>query len=123
MAKTRWIVVGMVLGHVALAQEPEQGGEGGATQGIDIQTPLQGIPDTLCNGANFLYGPIGGAVVLIFLVWGFIQWKSNASGQGVGKMVYSIAGGFLLVALPTLVSGFGFDCTLTLGAGGGEGGQ
>ena len=94
----RFLVVSSLLtllGGVAFA----------AGAGINFETSLGAIPQTICNGARFLRGPVGGALVVGMLVWGILRWTAGNRG-GIGLMVTAVVSGLVLVALPTMVSIF-----------------
>ena len=85
----------LLLGGVAFAA-------GGS---INFETALGAIPQSICNAARFLRGPVGGAIVIATLVWGVVRWSTGNRG-GVGLIVTAVVAGLVLVALPTMVSIF-----------------
>lgn len=110
MSRTRFLAFWMIvfgllltlLGGVAFA----------AGSGINFETSLGAIPQTICNGARFLRGPVGGALVVGMLVWGILRWTAGNRG-GIGLMVTAVVAGLVLVALPTMVSIFQLqNCTI-----------
>lgn len=83
-----------------------------AGEGIDFGTNLGAIPDSLCNAAEFLRGPVGGIIALGTIIWGVVQWQTGGRG-GIALIVSGVVGGLVLVALPTMLAVLQVtDCTL-----------
>jgi type IV secretory pathway VirB2 component (pilin) len=86
-------------------------------EGIDFTGNLAGISETICNAANFIYGPIGWSVVLVILIWGVIRWLSGMNG-GVGMVIGAVVGAFVLLALPAMMEALSFGECVIAGTGG-----
>lgn len=86
-------------------------------EAIEFTENLGGLSETICNLANFIYGPIGWAVVLVILIWGVIRWISGMSG-GVGMVIGAVVGAFVLLALPAMMEAVTFGECAIAGAGG-----
>lgn len=82
-----------------------------AGAGIDFEGSLGAIPESICNGARFLRGPVGGALAIGAIIWGVIRAQLGQRG-GVGLIVGGIVGGLVLVALPTMVAIFQVQCVI-----------
>ena len=80
--------------------------------GIDFEGALGAIPETLCNGARFLRGPVGAVLAVGAIIWGVVRWQLGNRG-GVALVVGGAVGGLVLVAIPTMVAIFQLqNCTL-----------
>jgi type IV secretory pathway VirB2 component (pilin) len=89
---------------------------GGGGEGIDFTGNLGGVSATICNGVNFIYGPVGWSLALFFLVWGIIRAFAGANG-GYALIIGAVVGMLVLAALPSLTEAFSFgDCTIEGGA-------
>lgn len=101
------IRLGMLLGIQASFHLAFAGGGG-----VDFDGILGSIPETICNAANFLAGPIGAAVVVVVFVIGLIRMAAGNRG-GLGLIITAFVIGLVLVAAPQIVGIFtGGDCAL-----------
>lgn len=80
--------------------------------GVDFEGILGSIPETICNAANFLAGPVGAAIVVVVFVIGLIRMAAGNRG-GLGLIITAFVIGLVLVAAPQIVALFtGGDCAL-----------
>lgn len=73
--------------------------------GIDFEGALGAIPESICNGARFLRGPVGGILAVGAIIWGVVRAQLGQRG-GIGLIVGGAVGGLILVAIPTMVAIF-----------------
>ena len=73
--------------------------------GIDFDGVLGDIPDTICNLAEFLAGPVGFGVAAVIFVWGVVRWFAGQHG-GMAMAIGGFVGGLILVAAPDIIGSF-----------------
>ncbi|MGL4609055.1 MAG: hypothetical protein ACRCYY_05130 [Trueperaceae bacterium] len=85
-------------------------------EAIDFNENLGGLSETVCNAANFIYGPIGWSLALLAVAAGVVMWFTGTRG-GVGTAIAGVVGIFVMLALPGITEALTFgECAL------GEGG-
>lgn len=72
---------------------------------IDFEGSLGAIPETICNAATFLAGPVGFAVVAVIFFIGLIRMLAGNRG-GLGFILTAFVIGIVLVAAPQLIGTF-----------------
>lgn len=102
MSRTRFVTVWAVVTSMLLLLS---GVAFAAGAGINFETTLGAIPATICNGARFLRGPIGGLLAVGAIIWGVVRAQLGQRG-GIGLIVGGAVGGLVLVAIPTIVTIF-----------------
>ena len=81
---------------------------GAAGAGINFDTVLVAIPNTICNAGNFLRGPVGFAIVGLVFIIGIVRFLGGNRG-GLGLVITSMIGGLVLVAAPQILAIFTQD--------------
>ena len=75
---------------------------------IDFENTLGAIPESICNAAMFLQGPVGFAVVAVIFIIGLIRILAGNRG-GLGFIITAFAIGLILIAAPEILSVFTQD--------------
>lgn len=79
-----------------------------AQDSIDFENTLGAIPESICNAALFLQGPVGFAVVAVIFVIGLIRILAGNRG-GLGFIITAFAIGLVLIAAPEILAVFTED--------------
>lgn len=79
-----------------------------AQDSIDFENTLGAIPESICNAALFLQGPVGFAVVAVIFVIGLIRILAGNRG-GLGFIITAFVIGLVLIAAPEILAVFTED--------------
>ncbi len=79
-----------------------------AQDSIDFENTLGAIPDSICNAALFLQGPVGFAVVAVIFFIGLIRMLAGNRG-GLGFIITAFVIGLVLLAAPEILAVFTED--------------
>lgn len=79
-----------------------------AQDSIDFENTLGAIPESICNAALFLQGPVGFAVVAIVFFIGLIRILAGNRG-GLGFIITAFVIGLVLLAAPEILAVFTED--------------
>lgn len=79
-----------------------------AQDSIDFENTLGAIPESICNAALFLQGPVGFAVVAIVFFIGLIRILAGNRG-GLGFIITAFVVGLVLLAAPEILAVFTED--------------
>jgi TRAP-type C4-dicarboxylate transport system permease small subunit len=79
-----------------------------AQDAIDFENTLGAIPESICNAALFLQGPVGFAVVAIIFFIGLIRILAGNRG-GLGFIITAFVVGLVLLAAPEILAVFTED--------------
>lgn len=79
-----------------------------AQESIDFENTLGAIPESICNAALFLQGPVGFAVVAIIFIIGLIRILAGNRG-GLGFIITAFVIGLVLLAAPEILAVFTED--------------
>ena len=79
-----------------------------AAGAIDFDGALGAVPESLCNLAAFLQGPVGFAVVALIFFIGGIRVATGNRG-GIGLIVTAFVVGLVFIAAPEILAVFTQD--------------
>lgn len=79
-----------------------------ARAAIDFEGVLGAIPESICNAALFLQGPVGFAVVAVIFIIGLIRILAGNRG-GLGFVITAFVIGLVLIAAPEILAIFTED--------------
>ena len=79
-----------------------------AQDSIDFENTLGAIPESICNAALFLQGPVGFAVVAVIFFIGLIRMLAGNRG-GLGFIITAFVIGLVLLAAPEILAVFTED--------------
>lgn len=75
---------------------------------IDFEGALGAVPESLCNAAAFLQGPVGFSVVTIVFLIGGLFFLGGRSG-GLGLIITAFVIGLVFIAAPEILAVFTQD--------------
>jgi len=81
---------------------------GQARAAIDFEGILGAIPESICNAALFLQGPVGFAIVAVVFIIGLLRILGGNRG-GLGFVITAFVIGLILIAAPEILGVFTED--------------
>lgn len=75
---------------------------------IDFDGALGAVPESICNAAVFLQGPVGFAVVAVVFIIGGLRILAGNRG-GIGLIITSVVIGLVFIAAPEILAVFTQD--------------